>query len=39
MISNFASGLVGLDSKVFDLSVAYIDFGFQITAKKAFLVS
>lgn len=34
MIPNFVYELVVLDSKVFDLSVAYINFGFP--AKKLF---
>lgn len=36
MIPHFVNELVVLDSKVFDLSVAYINFVFRITAKKLF---
>lgn len=38
MIPNFINELEGLDTKVFDLSAVYINFGFRITAQKAFWV-
>lgn len=36
MIPNFINELVGLDTKVFDLSLAYINFGFRLLHKRLF---